>query len=272
MREVLVREPDANAAHQRGLDEMTAGRNEAALGNTETALGHFDAANGYYGEAIGYVDNWSRAYSTDAHVQRGRIKRDSGFTDTRMGLVTRNPRDLLGAHNAIRDALLETGGYISGEEAVNFIEAGAHGTPKQQRRELFSEHTATLAVLSRNATAAEVLYDTIEETIPREDRDAWRKLLGAVGTTHLHGWAHQLGGRGTNGYYDTSNSVSNAVQEMARGRRVHAGVAMGRALASVSWTLISDIRNFPAAAGSITSRLPAFISQEAARESILKRP
>jgi len=268
MAESLLRAPDAVQAHTEGLALETTGRDEAALGNYSTAREHYHAADEQFHLAIGHLRAWEHSESTDGRVQLAHILNDRGFTRTREGVIGYNPMPFQLARQFLRASLVTTSRLVSGTETPHFVQEGKHGTPKLQRRALFTRHVSTLDLLSRNALAAEVIYDEM----PDGNKPEWDELMELISADHLHGWGYQLGDSSIDGDVRTSNSANNARQEMAHGRRLHAGVALGRAALSLGATIIRNPGKTVAAAGSIYHRLPALISPAAARQSVRLRP
>jgi hypothetical protein len=201
--------------------------------------------------------------TADRAAQRGSILRNDGFTHTRAALEARNPEvaitnfDL--ANHRLYQALGETAAFVSSMRPPNYRQEGPHATWKQQRRELFSEHAATLGLLARTATAEEVVLESVDAT--RQERAKY-------------GHAHDFARLGTNGYFRVSNAMNGARDERIQGssRVPHTAVWLARAAFGIVWSIKNDRGNLASAAKTFVRRLPDIRTPRTARQSVLSRP
>jgi len=221
------------------------------------------AARFAYGDALDLIDHDPHTAhdSADWAAQRGSVRRNLGFTYVRDGIESGNEAHFQTAFTTIKAAIGETALYVSGAKEPNFQKDRSqlpHDTYKKSRRELLSEHAASLGLLARAATAAEVTLGTsTEET---------QSLSGH------YGFAHDFARLGTNGYFRVSNAMNGARNERIAGRGIHAAVWVARAAFGVAWSAKNDPHGFLAAGRTFIKRLGDLRSQKIARESVHVRP
>jgi hypothetical protein len=234
-------------------DFEQAGLNASLVGDQMTA-------HQAYAEALEHIP---RDDTADRAAQRGSVLRNDGFAYTRAAIETDNPETAVAnfgrANNRLRKALGETAMFVSGERLPNYRQEGSHATWKQQRRELFSEHAATLGLLARTATVEEVV---IQSTNTTEQERA------------KYGHAHDFARLGTNGYLRVSNAMNGARDERIQGssRIPHTAVWLARAAFGIAWSVKNDRSNLMNAAKTFVRRLPDVLTPGTARQSVCTRP
>ncbi len=242
----LVRHSGATEFEQVGLERSLAGDQRTA--------------HQAYTEALEYIP---RNNTADRAAQRGSIKRNDGFAYTRAAIETDNPEvaatNFDRANERLYRALGETATFASGERLPNYQQEGPHATWKQQRRELFSEHAATLGLLARTATAEEVILQGTDTTEQERAK---------------YGHAHDFARLGTNGYFRVSNAMNGARDERIQGssRIPHTAVWLARAAFGIVWSIKNDRGNLASAAKTFIRRLPDVRTPQTARQSVRSRP
>jgi hypothetical protein len=242
----LVRNSGAADFEQAGLN--------ASLAGDQTT------AHQAYAEALEHIP---RDDTADRAAQRGSVLRNDGFAYTRAAVETDNPETAVAnfdrANHRLYKALGETAMFVSGERLPNYKQEGPHATWKQQRRELFSEHAATLGLLARTATAEEVVLQGTDMTEQERAK---------------YGHAHDFARLGTNGYFRVSNAMNGARNERIQGssRIPHTAVWLARAAFGIVWSIKNDRGNLESAAKTFVRRLPDVSTPTAARQSVLTHP
>lgn len=215
-------------------------------------------ARSLYAQALDVVP--SDGYA-DTAAQRSSIIRNLGFTYVREAIATDDVELVWSARAYIGQAIEETADLVSGRTGteLRFKQLGRTGTYKRARRELFSEHAASLGLLARAATAAEVAFKPSEQT--QSDR-------------LRYGYAHDFARLGLNGYIRVSNAMNGARDERRAGLRrlPHTAVCLARAAFGVVWSVKNDRGNLSPAIWTIASRLPALRTTASASASVLERP
>jgi len=242
--EYLVRDPQAVDLESRGLSSSLEG----------------DQTNArvHYGIALNILlhDPTRVPGCADLGAQAGSIERNIGFTYVRDGLATHDKADFQKAFEAIERAVDSTATQVAGAEGPKFQKNLPDYTGA--RRELFSAHGASLGLLARAATAAEVVLD--DSTAQTQDlRDKY-------------GWAHDYLRTGNNGYYYVSNAMNCARDERIAGHRARAAAWVARAAFGLLWTAKNDSGSLWDAGGTFIKRMSDLRSQQAARESVRVHP
>lgn len=182
-------------------------------------------------QALGELDPQNAATT----VQRARIQRDDGFNTLRWALLGDNEDGLEDAARQLEGARLLTAPFVAGEyppyvgEVRNFVS-------KHQRREMVSEHAATLGCQVRLEVARQIRHGDI---VP--DRAATDEVLGAQ---FMGGVAWDLAKIGTNQYYAASIAMNGARIEVINGRFANVWPWRFRAALSLDRALLRDSGNF----------------------------
>lgn len=237
--------PEADASHQRALG--------LAL------RGEFQAAFDDFAGAETAVNSRSMA-GPDQFVQQARIVRDWGFTEARAELAEWRRT---GSTQVDYTPLTSARSRLTVSEATTSLLLEDHATLSPRlTRELYAEHGATVGVLARLATTAQVMctgddavddarVDAIDAQARRQYREAHAMLL-----------------RGSNGYYRTSNALASARHEAMNRRRRNAAQWHGRALAGVAWTAVYNPSNLVSAGRTVLGRTLQLRSAQAAKASV----
>ena len=196
--------------------------------------------------------------SVEIEVQRARILRDKGFTYGRKGIEENDIDDLGNARSSIGQSLDKTSMLIS-RTVTPILDCEEHlDLDHGQYRELLAEHGATLSILGRIATIAQVDFDEID---PEEH------------SIKIYRQAHKYLSKGSNGYYRVSNAMVAARQERIDGNRFEAAKwLVGKAAVGFAWTLTHDKRNIKRAFGTICKRTTNLRSRRVAEESVYNKP
>lgn len=183
-------------------------------------LGRLWVARGLFEQALSTLDN--DPPSIDKEVQAARIWRDYGFSLARefvVGRVDAAPH----AHNLLVTSLRKT---------ITLLDDGAQSP--ERRAELYVERGTTESMIGRLVVAVQVANGDITT----------RNKVGA-GAVQDQKWfgperTHRHFLRGNNGLARTTNAMYAARTERMNGRVLHVVPWIGRAIASVGFSLSQD--------------------------------
>ncbi len=216
--------------------------------------GDYPLADTIYREGLeGFAEHPTTPATT---VQLARVTRDLGFNLTRQALHEGgNLEGLADARQQFATSLELTGRLVIGAEQA-FDGEVQNFTSKHQRREVYSEHAATLGVDVRTLVAQQILEEKIVVDKPTD--------FAVITEQFRAGVAYDLAKIGTNYYYATSIAANGARIEVVNGRRAHAGPWVGRAAASMIRASLRDRGNLPQAIKTATRLGLDLVSREKA--------
>ena len=247
----LVENPEAMLLHTEGLDAEMNG----------------DFASVHESFTVAQAILATLPETMDTITQSARIVRDNGFTYVREAIHKSDTSLLRAASLCINDSIEATAPIVSGTIfAWPEAPSSVTNTAKRGRREVITEHGATVSLLGRLSTVKSVMLGI--DTRTDEPSAVQARSIDQQG----YALAHDLLRRGNNGYYRVSNAMMGARQERLNGRLPHAFVWLGRAASGVAWTAVRDPRNFKSTILTVGNRLRDIRSYKAAHDSVLVRP
>jgi hypothetical protein len=237
---MLERSQQAEELHQLGLRQAQEGQFAAAqeaFAQARQALAFFK------GETFARF------------VQSSRIARDIGFTHVRAAAAEGDHALLDLAWAGLRESVENTAAMVGGTMFLDTPSIPGKAT-RRVRREVYAEHGATLSLLGRFATVRAIMLGE-----DAEEASADRYEM-----------AHAILRKGSNGYYRVSNAMVAARQERLSGSLPRTARWLGRAGIGLLWTAVRDPDTMGAAIRTAGSRLLHLRSQQAATESVLRKP
>ncbi|RWZ78045.1 MAG: hypothetical protein EOT04_03180 [Candidatus Chaera renei] len=218
-----------------------------------TVKGGYKEAQTSYARALERIER-SGLDEVSAKVQSARIIRDGAFADARQAAAERSLAPLDKSEEALRSSLKLISLLYDMYPSTRF-------SPEAWRF-LSSEYGATVSMLGRAATLRAVIAPG--DNHGRESLDQAAKNYWTAHEEYLK--------KGSNRYYEASNGVNAARNEVLAGRLSNAAAWLVRASSSAAVAGLADRPNFKNAFATVTARLPGLTSKQAAAASVVARP